>query len=171
MVKGETYSKNPMVNLSVRSRQGRIGSCASPLPLATFCQMKKRIHRTTDRQSKLKTTEDFHGYSVPPSSSAATNSMEAARTKNAPRKSILRTDAILKDCRILSDFSDRWGKPAGMARMIITSTMTPGGTLPQASISKPRQTTRNGKVSGSLLQQEYPSPGSITADQTTEDWA
>ena len=138
MATGKTYSKYPMVNRSVRSRQGRIGSRASPRPLSTLCQRKKRIHKTTDRQSKLNTTEDFHGYSVPPSSSADTNSMEAARTKNAPRKSMLRTPAILKDCKILADFSDRWGKPTGIARKIITSTINPGGTLPEALISKPR---------------------------------
>lgn len=95
-----------MVNLSVRSLQGRIGSRASARPLSTFCQRKKRTQRITDRQSKLKTTEDFHGYSVPPSSSADTDSMEAARTKNAPRKSMLWTPAIVKDCKILADFSD-----------------------------------------------------------------
>ena len=107
MVRGRTYSKNPMVNLFVRSRQGRIGSRALPRLLATFCQTKKRIHRITDRQSKLNTTEDFHGYSVPPSSTADTNSIEAAKTKNAPRKSMLRTPAMLNDLRNFSDRSDR----------------------------------------------------------------
>ena len=87
------------------------------------------IHRTTEMQSKHSTTADFHGYSVPPSSIAVTNNIEAARSVKAPRKSTFRTAFMLKDLSMLSELVDLYGKPAGIVTHNRTRTMTPGGTL------------------------------------------
>ena len=98
-----TYSKKPSVNRSVRSRPGNTGSQMFCQLASSLCQAKNRTHNITEMDKRLKTTAEVHEYSVPPSSTADTNNVDAANIRKVPRKSTLLSACIVKDLERSSD--------------------------------------------------------------------